>query len=123
MSDDGHSSPSATEPPVSAESDEFVEDAEPSNGSSVFALNETLLPRPGKGGTFGTFDLPEHHAKTQRRLAFTTLGLAGILFIGAGACLALDIVTNDQFMRLTAAFSPFTALAAGAIGFYFGTRD
>jgi len=99
------------------------EDEQPS-AHNTHVLSEWVPPaRDGLRTAIRAFDLPEHHAKTQRRLAFATLGLAGLLYVGAGICLAFDVVSDDQFSRLTAAFSPFTALAAGAIGFYFGKKD
>ncbi|WP_434157608.1 hypothetical protein RI697_15820 (plasmid) [Clavibacter michiganensis] len=99
------------------------EDEQPS-AFNARVLTEWVPPARDRLRTaIRTFDLPEHHAKTQRRLAFATLGLAGLLYVGAGICLAFDVVSDDQFSRLTAAFSPFTALAAGAIGFYFGKKD
>ncbi|WP_146080096.1 hypothetical protein [Clavibacter michiganensis] len=129
MSDPG-AAPGPEEPDPTATGAELTDtpgDPQPEGDSGtgpIGVLSETEPPAPGGLGTpFSEFDLPQHHAKTQRTLAFATLGLAGLLYLGAGIFLATDVVSDDQFGRLTAAFSPFTALAAGAIGFYFGKRD
>jgi hypothetical protein len=100
-------SPELNDP--SEEITEYEEPADIQSAEKVF-----LTPRP--------FDSKKHKALTQRALAFTTLFVSAGLYLGSGVALVLGLVNGDDFNRLTSAFSPFTALTAAALAFYFAQK-
>ncbi|MBM7027162.1 hypothetical protein, partial [Clavibacter zhangzhiyongii] len=76
----------------------------------------------GTSGIFRTpppFDEKKHTADTQRGLAFTSLVLTAVLYLGAGAAFIFGLIDEDGFSTLTSSFSAFAAITAATTTFYF----
>lgn len=66
---------------------------------------------------------PTHDQKTRKQIAFFILSMIGIFYAAILWCFLAGWIENVGFTTAITAFSGMQALAAAAIGFYYGSKQ
>lgn len=114
MSPDGATS-SADEPEPGAE---FTENLVP--GSDDGYITEDVVPEGKEVFKNPTIPEPTHTDKTRRTLALGILGALILVYLGVFVCFLLTDMPMEKFTAAIAGASGLQALAAAAVGFYYG---
>lgn len=102
---------------------EFVEDTVPDSKDSYFTvLSEDF--RPESGDSFTTKRVPPTHDQETRKTLALIILWALVISHGIGFfAFAFGFLDNEKFTIFVTGFSGLQALAAAAVGFYYGSNQ
>jgi hypothetical protein len=112
-------------PPTPPADEELIEDLEPEEGLAapvVEELEDKTAPLQGIA-TVRTTQVPRTHDQvTRRTLALIILIALGLSYLAIIAFFLLGFIDSNELTAAIAASSGIQALAAAAVGFYYGSR-
>lgn len=109
------------EAPSNDDSLNFSENILPENTDSFFV--ETFAPARGIA-PISTTEIPgTHDQKTRKQLAFFVLTMVGVFYAAILWCFLAGWIDKGGLTTAIAAISGIQALAAAAIGFYYGSKQ
>jgi hypothetical protein len=83
-------------------------------------ITEDVVPEVDEVLRSPTIPEPTHTDKTRRTLALGILGALILVYIGVFMCFLLTNMPMEKFTAAIAGVSGLQALAAAAVGFYYG---
>lgn len=92
----------------------------PQSGPVVVDLSGEA-PRSGGRGLYGTV-VPTHDQETRKQIALLILGLIALYHGASLGFFLFERIDTAQFNAAIAAMSGIQALAAAAVGFYYGSK-
>lgn len=104
--------------------DEIPEEIVPAMGTHVVDdITEDLSPLPGFYSVPTVAVPATHRERTQKLLAMCIVCVLLVLYIAVVGCFLLSGMETDRLIAVVAALSGLQALAAAAVGFYYGSQS
>jgi hypothetical protein len=96
----------------------------PKSGLSEVVDLTKETPRSGPRGLYGARKVPgTHDQETRKQLALIILTLIAVFYAASLWCFLAGWIDTAKFTAAIAAMSGIQALAAAAIGFYYGSKQ
>jgi CHASE2 domain-containing sensor protein len=99
---------------------DLVENIIPQSGSTLDATRE--VPRSGTSGLYGAVP-GTHDQETRKKIAFIVLALIAVFYGATLLWFLAGWIDTAKFTAAIAGMSGIQALAAAAIGFYYGSKQ
>lgn len=105
-------------------SEHLSDDSTPSPDSVLVFDVTKEVPRSGTTGFYTTRKVPgTHDQETRKQIALIILWLIAILYAAIISCFLANWIDMEKLTAAIAAMSGIQALAAAAIGFYYGSNS
>ncbi len=113
--------------PLTEPAGQLSEDLPPGSGAVFDAVvfdESKEVPKSGTKGIYTTRRVPgTHDQETRKQIALIILTLISVLYAAIIVCFLLDWIDTQKLTAAIAAMSGIQALAAAAIGFYYGSNS
>lgn len=96
----------------------------PRTGLSEVVDLSKEMPRSGPRGLYGARKVPgTHDQETRKQLALIIVTLIAVFYAASLWCFLAGWIDTNKFTAAIAAMSGVQALAAAAVGFYYGSKQ
>jgi hypothetical protein len=105
-------------------SEHLSDDSIPDPDSALVFDVTKEVPRGGTTGVYTTRKVPgTHDQETRKQIALIILWLIAVLYAAIIFCFLTGLIDIEKLTAAIAAMSGIQALAAAAIGFYYGSNS